>query len=175
MIPEKVLDTLRVIYNMLEYHKDIMVKIPNSSPYAKTKIKNVVMHFNYNAAINNKSLIYPAYFLLTQLSGQTPILMKHNESLSQFKVRKNMEIKAKVTLNKKSYLNIHKFLLLKINSFHSGSFNGNYSISIDNIAKLNLNPKFEKTTGLSINYNLTGKENISKKFYLSSIGLLLNT
>lgn len=161
---------------MLEYHKDIMVKIPNSSPYAKTKIKNVVMHFNYNSAINNKSLIFPAYFLLSQLTGQTPILMKHTESLSQFKVRKNMEIKAKVTLNKKTYHNIHKFILLKINSFNSGSFNpsGNYSISLDNLAKLNLNSKFEKTTGLSINYNLTGTSNISKKLYLSYIGMLLN-
>jgi ribosomal protein L5 len=160
---------------MLEYQKDIMVKIPTSSPYAKTKIKNVVMHFNYNAAIHNKSLIFPAYFLLTQLSGQTPILLKHNESLSQFKVRKNMEIKAKVTLNIKSYLNFHQFLLLKINSFHSGSFNpsGNYSISIGDIGKLNIHPKYEKTTGLSINYNLTGTSNISKKLYLSYIGMLL--
>jgi len=158
-----------------EFQKDIIIKNITQHPYSKTKISNIIIHFNYNKAIINKNNIYPAIYSLTQLVGQTPQLLKTKDSLSHFKVRKNMEIRAKVSLGKDRINNLIQILLLKINEWSERKFNkeGNMSMALTNLGKLELT-KIENTTGVSINFNISNSNSGSgkiKEILLSYYGI----
>jgi len=150
-------------------HQDNLIKNPTLKPYQKTKLNYIKLELNSNEVIKDKSLLLPALASALILTGQRPKIKKAKNSVSAFKIRKNMETGLVVTL-RGSNLN---FFLEKLNIFlvnfpQNLNFNafGNISIGIPSLKKLDKN--IHTISGANLQLDLTG-ELINKKMYLKVI------
>ncbi len=78
--------------------KEILEEFGYSSPMQIPTIEKVVVSVGVGEAIQNKKLLDSAVQELALITGQRPVKTKAKKSISNFKVRKDMEIGAKVTL-----------------------------------------------------------------------------
>jgi ribosomal protein L5 len=153
----------------LLFSQDNLIKYPLIKPYNKTKLNNIVIQFSYNEVIKDKLALLPVYKTLMLLTGQKPKIIKAKDSIAAFKVRKNMEIGALVTIRHTKY-NLLKLIILNLPKFKVS----NYNISLN---QFDLFHPVDQRTGANINLNISsvGQNNknikTSKNFYLSSLHL----
>lgn len=151
------------------FSQDNLIKYPLIKPYNKTKLNNLVIQFTYNDVIKDKLALLPVYKTLMLLTGQKPKIIKAKDSIAAFKVRKNMEIGALVTI-RHNKTNILKILFLNLPKLKIS----NYNISL---TQFDLFHPVDQRTGANINLNISsvGQNNnsikTSKNFYLSSLHL----
>ena len=69
-----------------------------TNPMAIPKMEKIVISMGIGKAIQDKKFIESAKKDLTSISGQMPIVCKARKSVSNFKLREDMEIGLKVTL-----------------------------------------------------------------------------
>jgi len=89
--------------------KDNIYKLQNSSIFQEPLLYKVVLNMNVKNAINDSKQILPGITALELISYQKPKLYYSKKSIAAFKLRKNMVIGCKVTLQKQ-----HLFALLDL-------------------------------------------------------------
>lgn len=159
------------------FNKDNLSKYPSNKPYNKTKLNSIVFQFCYNEVVKDKMALLPIYKTLMLFIGQKPMIIKAKESIAAFKLRKNMEIGAKVTIRQLNKINIIKLIILNLPKLNISKFNvsfKNFDFFYPNI----YTKTATATGGASIYFNIStigckNKEIIksSKNFYLSSLNL----
>jgi len=151
----------------LYFNQDNLLKYPLIKPYNKTKLNSIVIQFCYNDVIKDKTNLLPVLKTLMLLTGQKPKIIKAKDSVAAFKIRKNMEIGALVTVRHSAKLNLLKLIILNLPKFKIS----NYSISLKSF---DLFFPSDQRTGANVLFNITsvGQKGIdvktSKNFYLSS-------
>ena len=150
------LSRLKKLY-VEEIVPNLMDKLQYKSVMQVPKIKKIAINQGLGAAVNDKKLVQSGVYELTLITGQKAVATKAKKSISNFKLREDMPIGAKVTLRGDM---IYEFLdrlisvaLPRVRDFrglNNKGFdgNGNYTlgikeqiifpeISIDKINKLN--------------------------------------
>ena len=142
----------------IQFNKDNLLKNPLIKPYNKTKLNSIVVQFCYNDVIKDKFALLPVYKTLMLLTGQKPKIIRAKDSIAAFRVRKNMEIGALVTIRKILKNNLLKIILLNLPKVNIS----NYSVSLKSF---DFFFPIDQRTGANISLNFNGA--CSKNFYLS--------
>lgn len=77
---------------------DLMERLQYKSVMQVPKIKKISINQGLGAAVNNKKLVQAGVDELTLITGQKAVATKAKKSISNFKLREDMPIGAKVTL-----------------------------------------------------------------------------
>ena len=149
--------------NKLLFNQDNLLKNPLILPFNKTKLNSIVVQFNYNDVIKDKNLLIPVYKTLMLLTGQNPKIIRAKDSIAAFRVRKNMEIGAKVTINCKN--NINQILNLLIVNYPKINIE-NYNLSLKSFE---LFYPIDQRIGANITLIIKSSTSISKQFLLSNL------
>jgi large subunit ribosomal protein L5 len=81
-----------------EIAPDLMEKLQYKSVMQVPKIKKIAINQGLGAAVNDKKLIQAGVDELTLITGQKAVATKAKKSISNFKLREDLPIGAKVTL-----------------------------------------------------------------------------
>lgn len=144
------------------FSQDNILKYPLTKPYNKTKLNSITIQFSYNDVTKDKLVLLPVYKTLMLLTGQKPKIIKAKDSIAAFKIRKNMEIGALVTIRNTAKLNLLKLIVLNLPKFKIQ----NYNISLKTF---DLFFPSDSRTGANIFFDIKTNNIQAKKFYLSSI------
>lgn len=127
--------------NITPLDLDIIIKIPNSTPFQNPRFRKAVLFLNYNPAIaEKKELFYPLQASFS-FFPQSAKILKSSKSFSSFSIRKGMQRSIISTIHNPrgihfSYLSFIFFFLPLASShsslsvFHKVSPNGDYSSGI---------------------------------------------
>ena len=77
---------------------DLMERLKYKSVMQVPKIKKISINQGLGAAVNDKKLVQAGVDELTLITGQKAVATKAKKSISNFKLREDMPIGAKVTL-----------------------------------------------------------------------------
>ena len=77
---------------------DLMERLQYKSVMQVPKIKKISINQGLGAAVNDKKLVQSGVDELTLITGQKAVATKAKKSISNFKLREDMPIGAKVTL-----------------------------------------------------------------------------
>ena len=146
------------------FPEDNLIKFPLINPYNKTKLNSIIIELNYNEVVKEKLVLLPVYKTLMLLTGQKPKVIKAKTSIAAFKVRKNMEIGAIVTVRNYLKHNLLKLLILNLPKLKIN----NYSISLKTF---DMFFPSDQRSGANVSFDITSNSNLSKKLFLSSIHL----
>ncbi|MDR2827835.1 MAG: 50S ribosomal protein L5 [Acholeplasmatales bacterium] len=146
------------------------------------KIEKIVINMGCGDAVQNSKVIDDAFEELKSLSGQQPIITKAKKSISNFKLRENMNIGIKVTLRgEKMYYFLDKLVsiaLPRVRDFrgiNSNAFDGrgNYTLGIKEqliFPEINFD-KVKKVRGMDIVIVTTASTDAEGKALLSKFGM----
>ena len=146
------------------FPEDNLIKFPLINPYNKTKLNSIIIELNYNEVVKEKLVLLPVFKTLMLLTGQKPKVIKAKTSIAAFKVRKNMEIGAIVTVRNYLKHNLLKLLILNLPKLKIN----NYSISLKTF---DMFFPSDQRSGANVSFDITSNSNLSKKLFLSSIHL----
>ena len=149
---------------------NLMDKLQYKSVMQVPKIKKIAINQGLGAAVNDKKLVQSGVDELTLITGQKAVATKAKKSMSNFKLREDMPIGAKVTLRGDM---MYEFLdrlisvaLPRVRDFrglNNKGFdgNGNYTLGIkEQIIFPEINyDKIDKVRGLNITICTTAKNN----------------
>ena len=119
---------------------DLMERLQYKSVMQVPKIKKISINQGLGAAVNDKKLVQAGVDELTLITGQKAVATKAKKSISNFKLREDMPIGAKVTLRgDMMYEFLDRLISVAIprvrdfRGLNNKGFdgNGNYKISLD--------------------------------------------
>ncbi|MEN3014771.1 MAG: 50S ribosomal protein L5 [bacterium] len=132
------------------------------------KIEKIVVNMGVGDATQNQDIIKKVYRQLSIITGQAPVVIKAKKSISNFKLRKGMNIGLKVTLRKqKMWAFLDKLISIVLPRIRD--FKGVSNTSFDGRGNYNLGIKeqiifpelsyddIDKIRGLDINITTTAK------------------
>ncbi len=169
-----------------KYSKDIapamMQKFQYKSVMEIPKLEKVVLNMGLGDAKDNAKALESAVNELAQISGQKPIVIKARKSVAAFKLRKGMNVGAKVTLRgERMYQFVDKLLniaLPRVRDFRgvsTKSFDGrgNYAVGIKEqliFPEINYD-KVEQIRGMDIIFVTTAKTDEEARELLKLLGM----
>lgn len=126
-----------------KYNQEIIYQLKKKMKYKSImevpKLKKICINQGLGSSMSNKKIIKSSIKEISLISGQKPIITKSKKAISNFKLRKNMDIGIKVTLRKNkmyefldrlitiSLPRVRDFKGLNIKGFDK---NGNYNLGI---------------------------------------------
>lgn len=146
------------------------------------RLEKICINQGLGAATQDKKLAESALNEITLISGQKAVPTKARKSISNFKLREDMVIGARVTLRKnRMYEFLERFVsiaLPRVRDFrgiNDKSFDGrgNYSLGIKEqiiFPEINLD-KINNVTGLDVTFVTTAKTDAEALALLSALGL----
>jgi len=145
------------------------------------KVTKVVLNVGYGRFVKEPNFADNVEKTLTRITGQKPIRTLAKKSISNFKIRENMEIGAMVTLRGRiMYEFLEKLVNItfpRVKDFHGISDhgfdrNGNFTIGFkENVAFPEIKSgEIEKVHGLQIIVNTTAKNKEEGKILLTHLG-----
>ncbi|MEM9399632.1 MAG: 50S ribosomal protein L5 [Verrucomicrobiota bacterium] len=173
--------------DLKKFYKDDVVpklkeKLGVKNPHQLPKIDKVVVNCCVGSASDRKAALEDAQRELVTITGQKPVITKAKKSISNFKLREDMDIGCKVTLRGK---NMYDFLvrlivtaLPRIRDFRGISgkaFDGRgaYTLGIKDhtiFPEIELD-KVKRTIGFDITIVTTGKDKEETKELLALMGM----
>ena len=85
------------------YKKEIvaalMKRFSYTSPMQVPRLERIVVNMGLGAAVGNPKIIDSAVVELASITGQKPVVTRSKKAISNFKLKENMPIGAKVTLH----------------------------------------------------------------------------
>ena len=169
-----------------KYHNEVipamMKKFSYSSVMQVPKITKICLNRGVNGAVADKKLIDIAIDELTTVSGQKAVATKSKKDISNFKLRKNMPIGARVTLRG---VKMFEFLdrlisasLPRVRDFKGVSEKafdgrGNYTLGVTEqiiFPEIDID-KVTKITGMDITFVTTAKNNEEAYELLKEMGM----
>ena len=160
----------------------LMKRFSYTSVMQVPKLEKIAINRGVNGAVNDKKLIDIALDELTTISGQKAIATMSKKDISNFKLRKNMPIGARVTLRGvKMYEFLDRLIataLPRVRDFrgvNDKSFDGrgNYTIGITEqiiFPEIDID-KVNKITGLDITFVTTAQTNEEAYELLKEMGM----
>jgi len=182
-----------------------MVKIPMTTPrlyekYKKTiipnlkkqfkrdnvmslpKLKKIVLNMGVGSNLTEKKYMEEALDVLTQITGQKPVITKARKSIASFKLREGMNVGCMVTLRgSRMYEFLDRLISLvlpRVRDFQgvnpkSFDGNGNYNLGITEFLVFpELNPdKYTKSQGLNISFSIQGGDDDESRELLREFGM----
>jgi large subunit ribosomal protein L5 len=168
------------------YHEDVVPalkkKFGYKSPMQVPKITKICLNRGVNGAVADKKLIDVAVDELTTITGQKAVATFSKKDISNFKLRKNMPIGARVTLRGvKMYEFLDRLIasaLPRVRDFkgiNEKAFDGrgNYTLGVTEqiiFPEIDID-KVNKITGLDITFVTTAKNNEEAYELLREIGM----
>jgi len=168
-----------------EYKNKIMKELLKeegfSNVMAVPTLKKIVLNVGVSEATTNSEVIEEMVGILTQISGQKPIVTKAKKAISSFKVREGMDLGVAVTLRGERMWDFFDKLVnivlprtkdfrgLSVTSFDGA---GNYSIGIEDhtvFPEIDAN-NVRKIRSLQVTIVTTAKEDKSAKMFLDKFG-----
>jgi large subunit ribosomal protein L5 len=153
-----------------------------SSPMKIPTIEKVIVSVGVGEATTNKKLLDSAVDELALITGQRPIRTKARKSIANFKIRKGMEIGAKVTL-RGNYMwefldRLLNISLPRVKDFRGVNANGfdghgNYSLGINEqiiFPEIDYD-KIERINGLNIAIVTTAETDQEARRLLEKLGM----
>ena len=169
-----------------KYKKDVipalMKKFGYKSIMQAPKLTKICLNRGVNGAVADKKLVDIAVDELTNITGQKAVATSSKKDISNFKLRKNMPIGAKVTLRG---VHMYEFLdrfiavsLPRVRDFkgiNDKSFDGrgNYTMGVTEqiiFPEIDID-KVNKITGMDITFVTTARTNEEAYELLKEIGL----
>jgi large subunit ribosomal protein L5 len=169
-----------------KYHKDVvpalMKKFAYSSVMQVPKLTKICLNRGVNGAVSDKKLIDIAIDELTMITGQKAVPTRSKKDISNFKLRKNMPIGARVTLRG---VKMFEFLdrliaasLPRVRDFKGVSEKafdgrGNYTLGVTEqiiFPEIDID-KVTKITGMDITFVSTAKNNEEAYELLKELGM----
>jgi large subunit ribosomal protein L5 len=160
----------------------LMKKFAYKSVMQTPKLTKICLNRGVNGAVADKKLVDIAIDELTNITGQKAVSTMSKKDISNFKLRKNMPIGAKVTLRG---VNMYEFLdrlisvsLPRVRDFkgiNDKSFDGrgNYTLGVTEqiiFPEIDID-KVNKITGLDITFVTTARTNEEAYELLKEIGM----
>ena len=169
-----------------KYKKDVvpalMKKFSYKSVMQAPKLTKICINRGVNGAVADKKLVDIAIDELTTITGQKAVATMSKKDISNFKLRKNMPIGAKVTLRS---VNMYEFLdrlvsvsLPRVRDFkgiNDKSFDGrgNYTLGVTEqiiFPEIDID-KVNKITGMDITFVTTANTNEEAFELLKELGM----
>ena len=144
-------------------------------------LEKIVINVGVSEATTNKESIEDVVEILTQISGQKPIINKARKAVSAFKVREGMEIGVSVTLRGNRmwdfFDKLVNIVMPRTKDFRGLSINaldgsGNYSLGIEDhtvFPEIDAN-SVRKIRSLQITIVTTAKDDKLAKIFLDKFG-----
>lgn len=153
---------------LLEHYKknvlnNLKTKLGRENVMSLPKLEKIVLNMGVGAAINEKKYLEEAMDVLTQVSGQKPVITKARKSIASFRLRVGMNIGCRVTLRgQRMYEFLDRLIsitLPRVRDFRglnpkSFDGHGNYNLGLtEHLVFPEINPdKFTKTQGMNITF-----------------------
>jgi len=164
-----------------EVKKELQEKFGYENPMLIPSLKKIVISMGLAEASKDKNAIQDCVKELTLLSGQKPILTKAKKAISNFKLREDQIIGAKVTLRRKRMWDFFdrfcNIVAPRIRDFRGfpdrcdGS--GNFTLGLQEqivFPELNLD-EIKRTQGMHITFVTTAVEDEEGVALLQSLGM----
>lgn len=168
------------------YKDEVVPKLMEQFQYKSImevpKLEKICINQGLGAATQDKKLAESALNEITMISGQKAVPTKARKSISNFKLREEMVIGARVTLRKnRMYEFLERFVsiaLPRVRDFrgiNDKSFDGrgNYSMGVKEqiiFPEINLD-KINNVTGMDVTFVTTAKTDAEALALLSALGL----
>ena len=169
-----------------KYHKDVipalMKKFNYSTVMQVPRLTKICLNRGVNGAVADKKLIDIAIDELTTITGQKAVATRSKKDISNFKLRKNMPIGARVTLRGvKMYEFLDRLIsasLPRVRDFKGISEKafdgrGNYTLGVTEqiiFPEIDID-KVSKITGLDITFVTTAQNNEEAYELLKEMGM----
>ncbi len=169
-----------------KYKKDVVPALMKRFSYENVmqvpRIEKICVNRGVNGAVTNKKLVDVAIDELTQITGQKAVATTSKKDISNFKLRKNMPIGARVTLRGvKMYEFLDRFIataLPRVRDFkgvNEKAFDGrgNYTLGITEqiiFPEIDID-KVNKITGMDITFVTTASTNEEAFELLKEMGM----
>lgn len=153
---------------LLEQYQESIIsmlkeKLNKNNIHSVPKLEKIVVNMGVGSAIADKKYLDEALDVLTQITGQKPVITKARRSIAGFRLREGMNIGCKVTLRGKRMYEfmdrIISVVLPRVRDFRGLSPNsfdrrGNYNLGLSEQSVFpELNPdKFTKNQGMNITF-----------------------
>jgi large subunit ribosomal protein L5 len=146
------------------------------------KLQKIVLNMGVGSNLSEKKYMEEAIDVLTQISGQKPVITKAKKSIANFKLREGMNVGCMVTLRgSRMYEFMDRLIsivLPRVRDFQGvnpASFDGrgNYNLGITEFLVFpELNPdKYSKSQGLNITFTIKGGSNDESREMLREFGM----
>ncbi|MGI5831940.1 MAG: 50S ribosomal protein L5 [Thermoguttaceae bacterium] len=153
---------------LLEKYNETIVsslteKLKKTNVHTVPKLEKIVVNMGVGSAIQDKKYLEEAIDVLTQITGQKPVVTSARRSIAGFRLREGMQIGCKVTLRGHRMYEfmdrlisivlprVRDFRGLNPNSFDG---HGNYNLGLsEQLVFPELNPdKYTKSQGMNITF-----------------------
>lgn len=142
---------------------DLKTKLGKTNIHSVPKLEKIVVNMGVGSAIQDKKYLEEALDVLTQITGQKPVITKARRSIAGFRLREGMNIGCKVTLRgARMYEFLDRLIsivLPRVRDFRGlnpNSFDkrGNYNLGlVEQLVFPELNPdKYTKSQGMNITF-----------------------
>lgn len=161
---------------------NLQKKLGRKNPMSLPKLEKIVLNMGVGSAINEKKYLEEALDVLTQVSGQKPVITKARKSIANFRLRMGMNIGCMVTLRgKRMYEFLDRLIsitLPRVRDFRglnpmSFDGNGNYNLGLtEHLVFPEINPdKFSKPQGMNITFVSSVSSNDEARELLREFGM----
>ncbi|MCL2004759.1 MAG: 50S ribosomal protein L5 [Planctomycetaceae bacterium] len=146
------------------------------------KLQKIVLNMGVGSNLTEKKYMEEAVDVLTQITGQKPVITKARKSIASFKLREGMNVGCMVTLRgSRMYEFLDRLISLvlpRVRDFQgvnpkSFDGNGNYNLGITEFLVFpELNPdKYSKSQGLNISFTIKGDSDDESRELLREFGM----
>ena len=165
---------------------DLRERLGKTNVHSVPKLEKIVVNMGVGSAIQDKKYLEEALDVLTQITGQKPVVTKARRSIAGFRLREGMNIGCKVTLRG---FRMYEFMdrlisivLPRVRDFRGlnpNSFDkrGNYNLGLsEQLVFPELNPdKYTKTQGMNITFVTTAENDDDARELLRDFGMPFKT
>lgn len=146
------------------------------------KLEKIVLNMGVGSAINEKKYLEEALEVLTQITGQKPVITKARKSIANFKLRLGMNIGCMVTLRGhrmyEFFDRLISIALPRVRDFRglnpkSFDGHGNYNLGLtEHLVFPEINPdKFTKSQGMNITFVTNVESDAESRELLREFGM----
>ena len=146
------------------------------------KLQKIVLNMGVGSNLTEKKYMEEAVDVLTQITGQKPVITKARKSIAAFKLREGMNVGCMVTLRgARMYEFLDRLISLvlpRVRDFQgtnpkSFDGHGNYNLGITEFLVFpELNPdKYSKSQGLNVTFTIKGDSDDESRELLREFGM----
>ena len=169
-----------------KYQKTIVsslkTKFKRKNHMSLPKLQKIVLNMGVGSNLSEKKYMEEAVDVLTQITGQKPVITKARKSIANFKLREGMNVGCMVTLRgARMYEFMDRLIsivLPRVRDFQgvnpkSFDGHGNYNLGITEFLVFpELNPdKFSRSQGLNVTFTIRGDSDDESRELLREFGM----
>jgi large subunit ribosomal protein L5 len=160
----------------------LKTKFKRENVMSLPKLQKIVLNMGVGSNLSEKKYMEEAVDVLTQITGQKPVITKARKSIANFKLREGMNVGCMVTLRgARMYEFMDRLIsivLPRVRDFQGVSpksfdGHGNYNLGITEFLVFpELNPdKYSKSQGLNVTFTIKGDSDDESREMLREFGM----